>query len=46
MVQLPEFVNHKAPSGPAVIVTGLLMLVSVKLVITPLVVLRPMELPW
>ena len=38
---LAELVNHRAPSGPAVIAIGWLMLGAVKVVMIPLVVIRP-----
>ena len=43
MESVPELVNHRAPSGPAVIPSGSLMLVSGVLVTAPPVVMRPME---
>jgi hypothetical protein len=43
----PRFVNHSAPSGPAAIAHGSLMLGSAKFVTAPAVVIRPIELlPW
>ena len=44
MLLLPMLVNHKAPSGPAVIPFGASMPVPVKLVTVPVVVIRPMLL--
>src|SRR5262249_49619155 len=41
---LSTLVNHKAPSGPAVIPTGPEIVGSVKMVISPLAVMRPIEL--
>src|SRR5437016_3709328 len=42
--ELELLVNHSAPSGPATIPVGSVMLGSVKLFTTPRVVIRPMEL--
>ena len=44
MELLPESVNHKAPSGPAVIPNGSSMPMPVKLVTIPAVLIRPIEL--
>ena len=41
----PELVNHKAPSGPAVIPVGPSIPVPVKMAAFPLTVMRPIELP-
>ena len=42
---LSQLENHRAPSDPAAIPSGLLMLVLVKLLTTPALVIRPIELP-
>ena len=44
MVLLPTLVNHRFPSGPAVMLSGWLMPGSVKLETTPPGVMRPMVL--